>query len=150
MICEQLAQELDPIGEEKAMIFCATDAHADMVKRLLNEAFKAVHGDQFNQAAVEKITGASDKVDQLIRRYKNERFPTIAITVDLLTTGIDVPPICQPREGATICSGFHAELLTSCTSKPCHPPSSTPSEQHSKFSGYRLLSSSHVGIRSRR
>lgn len=95
VICEQLAQELDPMGEEKTMIFCATDAHADMVKRLLNEAFKAVHGDQYNQAAVEKVTGASDKVDLLIRRYKNERFPTIAITVDLLTTGIDVPPICH-------------------------------------------------------
>jgi len=95
VICEQLAQELDPMGEEKTMIFCATDAHADMVKRLLNEAFKAVHGEQYNQAAVEKITGASDKVEQLIRRYKNERFPTIAITVDLLTTGIDVPPICH-------------------------------------------------------
>lgn len=95
VICEQLAQELDPMGEEKTMIFCATDAHADMVKRLLGNAFKAVHGDQYNQAAVEKITGASDKVDQLIRRYKNERYPTIAITVDLLTTGIDVPPICH-------------------------------------------------------
>lgn len=95
VICEQLAQELDPTGEEKAMIFCATDAHADMVKRLLNEAFRAVYGEQYNQAAVEKITGASDKVDTLIRRYKNERFPTIAITVDLLTTGIDVPAICH-------------------------------------------------------
>lgn len=95
VICEQLAQELDPMGEEKAIIFCATDAHADMVKRLLGIAFKTVHGDQYNQAAVEKITGASDKVEQLIRRFKNEHFPSIAITVDLLTTGIDVPPICH-------------------------------------------------------
>jgi len=95
VICEQLAQEIDPLGEEKTMVFCATDAHADMVKRLLNEAFKAVYGDDYNQAAVEKITGASDKVDQLIRRYKNERLPSVAITVDLLTTGIDVPPICN-------------------------------------------------------
>ncbi|TDP84813.1 type I restriction enzyme R subunit [Aquabacterium commune] len=95
VICEQLAHELDPMGEEKTMIFCATDAHADMVKRLLGEAFKNVYGDQYNQAAVEKITGASDKVDQLIRRFKNERLPNIAITVDLLTTGIDVPPICH-------------------------------------------------------
>ena len=42
-----------------------------------------------------KITGAADKVDQLIRRYKNERLPNIAVTVDLLTTGIDVPAICH-------------------------------------------------------
>jgi type I restriction enzyme R subunit len=38
VICNQLAQELDPMGEEKTLIFCATDAHADMVKRLLDEA----------------------------------------------------------------------------------------------------------------
>jgi type I restriction enzyme R subunit len=95
VICEALAQELDPNGEEKTMIFCATDAHADMVKRLLDAAFRDVYGNQYNEAAVRKITGASDKVDQLIRLYKNERYPSIAITVDLLTTGIDVPPICH-------------------------------------------------------
>lgn len=96
VICEQLANvELDPNSEEKALIFCATDAHADMVKRLLDEAFREKHGENYNEASVRKITGASDQVDQLIRRYKNERFPSIAITVDLLTTGIDVPAICH-------------------------------------------------------
>jgi type I restriction enzyme R subunit len=59
VICEQLAKELDPLGEEKTMIFCATDAHADMVKRLLSDAFKDMYGDSWNQAAVEKITGGS-------------------------------------------------------------------------------------------
>jgi type I restriction enzyme R subunit len=95
VICEQLAQELDPFGEEKAMIFCATDLHADMVKRLLDNAFKALHGDSYAEAAVRKITGKSDKVNDLIKRYKNERYPNIAITVDLLTTGIDVPKIAH-------------------------------------------------------
>ncbi len=42
-----------------------------------------------------KITGAADQVNKLIRLYKNERLPSIAITVDLLTTGIDVPAICH-------------------------------------------------------
>ncbi|MCX9157270.1 type I restriction-modification system endonuclease [Niveibacterium sp. 24ML] len=95
VICEQLAQELDPFSEEKTMVFCATDLHADMVKRLLDDAFKAVHGDAYNEAAVRKITGKSDKVSELIKRYKNERYPNIAITVDLLTTGIDVPRIAH-------------------------------------------------------
>lgn len=95
VICEQLAQELDPFGEEKTLIFCATDLHADMVKRLLDDAFKALYGEQYNEAAVRKITGKSDKIKQLIARYKNERFPSIAITVDLLTTGIDVPAIAH-------------------------------------------------------
>lgn len=95
VICEQLAMELDPFSDEKTLIFCATDLHADMVKGLLDDAFKAVYNGEYNQAAVAKITGQSDKVAQLIRQYKNERYPNIAITVDLLTTGIDVPEICN-------------------------------------------------------
>jgi len=95
VICEQLAKELDPFGDEKTMIFCATDLHADMVKRLLDDAFKELYNGSYNEAAVRKITGKSDKVEQLISNYKNERHPNIAITVDLLTTGIDVKKICH-------------------------------------------------------
>jgi type I restriction enzyme, R subunit len=95
VICAQLAMEVDPFSDEKTMIYCATDLHADMVKRLLDEAFKELYNGEYNQAAVAKITGQSDKVAQLIRQYKNERYPNIAITVDLLTTGIDVPKICN-------------------------------------------------------
>ena len=95
VICEQLAQELDPFSDEKTMIFCATDTHADTVVRLLGEAFKQLHGDAYNQATVTKITGKTDKVSQMIRNYKNEAYPKVAVTVDLLTTGIDVPRICN-------------------------------------------------------
>ena len=42
---------------------------------------------------VKKITGAADQPGQLIRRYKNEQLPKVAVTVDLLTTGVDVPEI---------------------------------------------------------
>ncbi|WP_131778505.1 type I restriction-modification system endonuclease [Legionella bozemanae] len=94
IICHELAvNELDPFDEKKTLIFCATDRHADMVKRLLDAEFKELYEDEYNQEAVAKITGQSDKVDQLIRRFKNERYPNIAITVDLLSTGIDVPSI---------------------------------------------------------
>ncbi|WIX32650.1 type I restriction-modification system endonuclease [Salinicola sp. JS01] len=95
VICEELAKELDPFGDEKTLIFCASDRHADEVKNKLDTAFKAIYGKTFPQAAVEKITGKSDRANQLIRQYKNERYPNIAITVDLLTTGIDVPAICH-------------------------------------------------------
>lgn len=95
VICAQLVNELDPFGDEKTLIFCTTDLHADMVKTALDSAFNKIYGDDYNQAAVAKITGKSDKVDQLIRQYKNERYPNIAVTVDLLTTGIDVPKICH-------------------------------------------------------
>ncbi|MGF0335056.1 type I restriction enzyme, R subunit [Pseudomonas sp. NFACC19-2] len=95
VICAELAKELDPFGEEKTMIFCVNQAHAERVKNLLDDAFKEAYGEQYNEAAVRIITGQSDKVEQLIRRYKNEPNPNIAITVDLLTTGIDVPKICN-------------------------------------------------------
>ena len=95
VICEELVKELDPFGEEKTMIFCATDMHADMVKRLLDESFKEIYNGDYNQAAVLKITGQTDKVEKAISRFKNEDYPNIAITVDLLTTGIDVPKICN-------------------------------------------------------
>jgi type I restriction enzyme R subunit len=95
VVCDALSEELDPEGEEKTLVFCVNQAHAVRIKHLLDAAFARQHGESYNQAAVEVITGQSDKVDQLIRRYKNERYPTIAITVDLLTTGIDVPAICN-------------------------------------------------------
>lgn len=95
VICDELANELDPFGEEKTMIFCVNQAHAERVKNLLDDAFKFAYGEQCNEATVRIITGQSDKVEQLIRRYKNEPHPSIAITVDLLTTGIDVPKICN-------------------------------------------------------
>jgi type I restriction enzyme R subunit len=95
VVCEQLAKELDPDGEEKTLIFCVSKKHAEHVKNRLDEALKAMHGDQYNQASVAVIVGDSDKVDQLIRCFKNERYPNIAITVDLLTTGIDVPTISK-------------------------------------------------------
>lgn len=98
IICHELVKELVPFAEEKTIIFCAPSKnglHADMVKRLLDEEFKDLYGSEYNQAAVEIIKGDSDKVEQKIRQFKNERYPNIAITVDLLTTGIDVPRVCN-------------------------------------------------------
>jgi type I restriction enzyme R subunit len=94
VVCEYLAQELDPASRRKTLIFCITDAHADMVVSLLKKAFVAQYGSVEDDAVI-KITGAADKPLQLIRRYKNERNPNVAVTVDLLTTGVDVPKICN-------------------------------------------------------
>lgn len=94
VVCEYLAGELDPSSQQKSLIFCVNDAHADMVVDLLKRAFAKQYG-TVEDDAVLKITGAADKPLQLIRRYKNERTPNVAVTVDLLTTGIDVPEICS-------------------------------------------------------
>ncbi|MCF3650059.1 type I restriction-modification system endonuclease [Synoicihabitans lomoniglobus] len=94
VICNYLARELDPTSPQKTLIFCAKDEHADLVVDLLKQAFRKVYG-AVDDDAVIKITGAADKPLKLIRRFKNELNPTIAVTVDLLTTGIDVPEICN-------------------------------------------------------
>jgi len=94
VICGYLAQELDPSSRQKTLIFCVNDAHADLVVALLKRAFSEQYG-SIDDDAVIKITGNADKPLQLIRRYKNERNPNVAVTVDLLTTGIDVPAICN-------------------------------------------------------
>ena len=60
----------------------------------MKEAFQALCGIIEDDAFL-KITGAADKPLQLIRRFKNERNPNVAVTVELLTTGIDVQEICN-------------------------------------------------------
>jgi len=94
VVCAYLAGELDPSSHQKTLIFCANDAHADLVVDLLKQAFAERYGNVEDDAVL-KITGAADKPLQLFRRYKNERNPNVAVTVDLLTTGIDVPEICN-------------------------------------------------------
>lgn len=94
VVCQYLAQELDPSGRRKTLIFCVSSSHADLVVEVLKKAFSAQYGSVEDDAVI-KITGDADKPLELIRRYKNERLPNVAVTVDLLTTGIDVPEICN-------------------------------------------------------
>jgi type I restriction enzyme, R subunit len=90
----ELVKHIDPGQDEKTLIFCATDEHADMVVSLLKAALKEQYG-AVEDDAVAKITGATDRPLQAIKLYRNERNPNIAVTVDLLTTGIDVPRIAN-------------------------------------------------------
>ena len=95
-ICRWLIESdsLNPYSQEKSLIFCVTDKHADDVVEALKEACENYLG-EVDDDAIQKITGASDKPLEKIRRYKNDRLPNIAVTVDLLTTGVDVPKICN-------------------------------------------------------
>jgi type I restriction enzyme R subunit len=94
VVCAVLAEHLDPALLEKTLVFCATDAHADLVVDVLTKAFEKKYG-EVEDDAVMKITGTTDQPLQKIRRFKNERLPNTVVTVDLLTTGIDVPPIAN-------------------------------------------------------
>jgi type I restriction enzyme R subunit len=94
VVAEELANHIDPSapGAGKMLIFAATDAHADIVVAEIKKAFARKYGD-IDDAAVRKITGSVDRVGTLIRSYRNDTNPKIAVTVDLLTTGVDVPSI---------------------------------------------------------
>lgn len=92
VVAEELAKHIDPELPGKTLIFAATDAHADIVVDAIKKAFANAYG-EIDDAAVRKITGSVDKVKKLIRSFRNDANPKIAVTVDLLTTGIDVPKI---------------------------------------------------------
>lgn len=92
VVAEELARHIDPSLPGKTLVFAATDAHADIVVKALKDAFAAVYG-EIEDGAVQKITGSIDKPGQMIRRFRNDALPKVAVTVDLLTTGVDVPSI---------------------------------------------------------
>jgi type I restriction enzyme, R subunit len=92
VVAAELAKHIDPSLPGKTLVFAATDAHADMVVQALKDAFAAAYG-EIEDSAVAKITGSIDKPGQMIRRFRNDDFPKVAVTVDLLTTGVDIPSI---------------------------------------------------------
>lgn len=90
---KEVAKYIDPENDEgKTLIFAASDSHADMIVRLLKEIFRDTIGG-VDDDSILKITGSIKDSDLAIKRFKNERYPNVAVTVDLLSTGIDVPEI---------------------------------------------------------
>ena len=75
----------------KTLIFAANDlphvSHSDQLVRMAREIFD--RGEDF----VAKITGRVDRPLQRIREFRNRSKPGIAVTVDLLTTGVDIPDL---------------------------------------------------------
>jgi type I restriction enzyme R subunit len=77
----------------KTLIFAQNDishiSHCDSLVGILREEFN--RGDDF----VQKITGSPtvDRPLQKIREFRNRKDPGIVITVDMLSTGVDVPKI---------------------------------------------------------
>jgi len=94
VVVQELVKSLDPEGNEKTIIFAARDSHADTIINMLGEEFEKI-GVDVHEKAIQKITGSVYDNAQLTRDFKNERYPNIVVTVDLLTTGIDVPSICN-------------------------------------------------------
>ena len=97
-VLEEIARDIDPETPEeqgKTLIYAVDDAHADLIVKILKEVYSESGVDN---ETIKKITGSvgggnPKKVQEAIKRFKNERYPSVAVTVDLLTTGIDVPEI---------------------------------------------------------
>lgn len=81
-----------PENKDKTLIFAATNTHADTIVRLLYEEYAEL-GEDADKEAIVKITGEVYNREDLLRKFKNDQYPSIVVTVDLLTTGIDVPSI---------------------------------------------------------
>lgn len=95
VVLTELSKYIDPESEEKAVIFAVNDRHADEIVKQLRDVYSDL---EIPSGAIEKITcaiGDRGRVQDAIKRFKNEHYPTIAVTVDLLSTGIDVPEITK-------------------------------------------------------
>jgi len=75
----------------KTLIFAANDiphtSHADSLVDIARDVFG--RGDSF----VQKITGTADRPLQRIREFRNRPQPGIVVTVDMLSTGVDIPDL---------------------------------------------------------
>ncbi len=75
----------------KTLIFASNDlphtSHADQLVDICRDVFG--RGDSF----VAKITGRADRPLQRIREFRNRPNPAIAVSVDLMTTGVDIPDL---------------------------------------------------------
>lgn len=96
-VLEEISSYLNPESGEKTLIFAVNDAHADRIVDTLRQIYKpyGVSNDAIMKITGKTAGGNKKKILQVIKQFKNNQFPNIAVTVDLLTTGIDVPAICN-------------------------------------------------------
>lgn len=118
VVAEELARHIDPDLPGKTLIFAVSDAHADIVVDAVKKAFADRYG-EVEDSAVRKITGSVDRVGALIRSYRNDALPKVAVTVDLLTTGIDVPSITNLVFLRRVNSRILYEQMLGRATRPC-------------------------------
>jgi type I restriction enzyme R subunit len=91
-VAQAVAVECPPSERGKTLLFAARDDHADILVDELRTALTEEYGPQPHDL-IDKITGSVDKPLDRIKAFKNDPRPKYVVTVDLLTTGIDVPSI---------------------------------------------------------
>ena len=88
-VLAEIARDIDPECPEeqgKTLVYAVDDPHADMVVKILKEIYSDTGVDNY---AIMKITGSigggnKKKVQDAIRHFKNECFPSIAVMKSVL------------------------------------------------------------------
>jgi len=72
----------------KTLVFAKTDSHADDIITIIREEFG--EGNEF----CKKVTyGSAEDPKSILTAFRNDYYPRIAVTVDMIATGTDVKPI---------------------------------------------------------
>jgi type I restriction enzyme R subunit len=74
----------------KSILFAVSKKHAKRVW----EAFEKLYP-EYKGKLTRIVVSDDPRAQQLIRQFKTETWPRIAISVDMLDTGIDVPEVCN-------------------------------------------------------
>jgi type I restriction enzyme R subunit len=86
-IGQRIYQDVDE--EELTLIFTSNEAHAREVTKALREVFSE-YGDDYVAQISSEVRDADRLIDRFSQLYKN---PRIAVSVGMLTTGIDIRPL---------------------------------------------------------
>lgn len=86
---EYLFTTLFPRRKEvpKTLVFAKTDSHADDIIQIVRDEFG--EGNEF----CKKITYNAQNPESVLSAFRNDYYPRIAVTVDMIATGTDVKPI---------------------------------------------------------
>ncbi|MFZ5756785.1 MAG: DEAD/DEAH box helicase family protein [Pseudomonadota bacterium] len=82
--------EIFPARQEtpKTLIFAKTDSHADDIIQIVREEYGQ------GNAFCKKVTyRAEEDPDSVLASFRNDFYPRIAVTVDMIATGTDVKPL---------------------------------------------------------
>jgi type I restriction enzyme R subunit len=117
-VADAVARECPPTDRGKTLLFAARDDHADILVDELRAALTEEYGPQPHDL-IEKITGSIDKPLDRIKAFKNDPRPKYVVTVDLLTTGIDVPAITNLVFVRRVNSRILYDQMIGRATRPC-------------------------------
>jgi type I restriction enzyme R subunit len=98
-------RELAPkqkLGPGKAIVFAITKHHATRLAQYLNQ----LHPEHKGRYA-EVITSDVPNAEEVIRKFKREDYPMVAVSVDMLTTGFD----CREVLHLVLCRRVRSPIL---------------------------------------